>query len=174
MASTSTQKKTNRAQRRGGSAQTGRNAASGRGTASVRGKKGAAKRGRPPKNAGKPASHDAPPVTEQGAETRPAQRRPRQDNAPFRRKVLGVVMATLALCAFFSAFGSSGSVLNWLDALLKGLFGYGCWLSVPVFAFCACVLLLHPDKPARDRVSAALGLMPALGILGHILLCRQS
>ena len=100
--------------------------------------------------------------------------RRRKGITPARRKAVGVVMAVLALCSFFGAFGSSAILLNWLGALLKGLFGYGYWLSVPVFAFSACVLLLHPDKPGGLRTASALLLVPVTGVLGHILLCRQS
>ena len=176
MASTNTQKKNARV------ASNGRGGTSGRRNPSAKNSVSGAKR-RTSAGSGKGASrrgikniaHESGPVLNAAPpeEQKPAVRK-RRGSILFSQKTVGLGMAVLALCALFGAFGSSGSVLAWLDTLLKGLFGYGCWLSVPVFAFCACVLLRRPDKPARDRVAAALGLMPALGILGHILLCRQS
>ena len=81
-----------------------------------------------------------------GRRTAPAQSRsssgrrasppPRQ---PFRREAGAVVCLLLAIFALFGYFHKEALFITWFCSLLKGLLGYGFWLSTPA-------LLLGADR----------------------------
>ena len=93
---------------------------------------------------------------------------------PIRREVWGVVLLVLTLCVAVSYFKVSAIFIDWFAALLKGLFGYGYCLAAPALLLAALILLFHHGRPVRLRVTCALLLPALLGILGHLLLCKET
>ncbi len=89
---------------------------------------------------------------------------------PIRREVWGVVCLVLALCTFVSYFHAQAIFIDWLAKLLKGLVGYGYWLSGPAFLLTALILLFHRGRPVRLRVNCALLLPVLFGSLVHMVL----
>ena len=91
---------------------------------------------------------------------------------PIRREVGGAVLLVLALCAAVSYFGVQAIFIDWLALVLKGLFGYGYWLSCPALLMGALILLLHRGRPVRLRLTCALLLPLLTGSLFHMLLAQ--
>ena len=91
---------------------------------------------------------------------------------PIRREVGGVVLLVVALCAAVSYFGVQAIFIDWLALVLKGLFGYGYWLSFPALLMASLILLMHRGRPVRLRVACALLLPLLTGTLGHMLLAQ--
>ena len=92
---------------------------------------------------------------------------------PIRREVGGGVLLMLTLCTLVSYFGVSAIFLDALAGLLKGLFGYGYYLAAPAMGLAGVILVRHRGKPVQLRVTCTL-LSPAiLGILAHMLLCKE-
>ncbi len=89
------------------------------------------------------------------------------------RIVGAVVCLLLALCSAVSYFDADGVVLAALAALLRGLFGYGYWLCAPVLIVAGVNLLRHFDRPVRLRTVCTLLLPVIVGVLCHVLLCRE-
>ena len=104
-----------------------------------------------------------------GRAKKPAQPQKR----PIRREVWGVVLLVLTLCTAVSYFKVSAIFIDWLAALLKGLFGYGYWLAAPALLLAALILLFHHGRPVQLRVTCALLLPVLLGTLGHLLFCKE-
>lgn len=98
---------------------------------------------------------------------------PSPKKRPIRREVGGAVCLVLALCAAVSCFGVEAVFIDWLTLLLKGLFGYGYWLSAPALALTGWILLLHRGRPVALRAACALLLPLLFGALGHMLLLRD-
>ena len=90
------------------------------------------------------------------------------------RPVGAVVSLLLALCVAVSYFSIDGLLLQLLADGLKGLFGYGYWVSAPVLAVAGVNLLRHRDRPVTLRTICTLLLVLIVGVLCHLLLCRQS
>ncbi len=93
---------------------------------------------------------------------------------PIRREVWGVVLLVLALCVGVSYCGISAIFIDWLALLLKGLLGYGYWLSGPALVLAGLILLFHRGRPVRLRATCALLTPILLGSLGHMVLCKES
>ena len=89
------------------------------------------------------------------------------------RPVGAVVCLLLALCVAVSYFNADGLLLALLADGLKGCFGYGYWVAAAVLAVAGVNLLRHPDRPVVLRTVCALLLMLVVGVLCHLLLCRQ-
>ena len=93
---------------------------------------------------------------------------------PIRREVGGIVLMVLALCTAVSYVGISAIFIDWLAALLKGLFGYGYFLAAPAMVFAGAILLFHHGRPVQLRTTCALLTPMMLGILAHILFCKET
>ena len=93
---------------------------------------------------------------------------------PIRREVGGIVLLVLALCTAVSYVGISAIFIDYLAALLKGLFGYGYFLAAPAMVFAGAILLFHHGRPVQLRTTCALLTPMMLGVLTHILFCRKT
>ena len=93
---------------------------------------------------------------------------------PIRREVGGIVLLVLALCTAVSYVGISAIFIDYLAALLKGLFGYGYFLAAPAMVFAGAILLFHHGRPVQLRTTCALLTPMMLGVLTHILFCRET
>ncbi len=93
---------------------------------------------------------------------------------PIRREVTGVVLLLLALCVLVSFFNEDGWLIALLPMVLKGLFGLGYYITVPVLCLAAWVMLTHRGRPVALRTTCALLLPYLFGTLCHVLFCRIS
>ena len=109
--------------------------------------------------------------------SQPAKKNTRTPPPPaptYGREIAGGVCLLLALCAVVSYFQEEALFITFFGGLLKGLLGYGYWLSAPALLMTALLLLTHRDRPATLRSVCTL-LVPVLTGCGlHLLLCARS
>jgi S-DNA-T family DNA segregation ATPase FtsK/SpoIIIE len=105
--------------------------------------------------------------------TRTSSRKKQPAKKPIRREVGGLVMLVLALCVVVSYFGISALLIDGLAAGLKGLFGYGYWLTGAAFLLAGIILLFHHGRPVLLRVTSTLLLPVLFGALCHMVLCSE-
>ena len=96
---------------------------------------------------------------------------PQPSNA---RWIGAVVCLLLALCIAVSYFGDQAFFLAIFAKVLKGSLGVGYWVSAAALAVAGVNLLRHRDRPVKLRTVCALLLPVLLGVVLHLLLCRQS
>ena len=87
---------------------------------------------------------------------------------PIRREIWGLVLLVLALCVCVSYFQIQAIFINWFALLLKGLLGYGYWLTGPSLLLASLILLFHHGRPVQLRVTCTLALPVLLGSLWHM------
>ena len=109
--------------------------------------------------------------------SQPAKKNTRTPPPPaptYGREIAGGVCLLLALCAVVSYFQEEALFITFFGGLLKGLLGYGYWLSAPALLLTGILLLTHRDRPATLRSVCTL-LVPVLTGCGlHLLLCARS
>ena len=109
--------------------------------------------------------------------SQPAKKNTRTPPPPaptYGREIAGGVCLLLALCAVVSYFQEEALFITFFGSLLKGLLGYGYWLSAPALLLTGLLLLTHRDRPATLR-SVCTMLVPVLTGCGlHLLLCARS
>ena len=109
--------------------------------------------------------------------SQPAKKNTRTPPPPaptYGREIVGGVCLLLALCAVVSYFQEEALFITFFGGLLKGLLGYGYWLSAPALLLTGLLLLTHRDRPATLRSVCTL-LVPVLTGCGlHLLLCARS
>ena len=86
---------------------------------------------------------------------------PPEPVVPIRRELGGVIYFFLGVFILVSYFHNEGSFILFFSNLLKGLVGWGYWLTAPVFLVIAFILFLHRGRPVTLRVFCAL-LIPVL------------
>ena len=103
--------------------------------------------------------------------SQPAKKNTRTPPPPaptYGREIAGGVCLLLALCAVVSYFQEEALFITFFGGLLKGLLGYGYWLSAPALLLTGLLLLTHRDRPATLRSVCTL-LVPVLTLsLIHI------
>ena len=109
--------------------------------------------------------------------SQPAKKNTRTPPPPaptYGREIAGGVCLLLALGAVVSYFQEEALFFTFFGGLLKGLLGYGYWLSAPALLLTGLLLLTHRDRPATLRSVCTL-LVPVLTGCGlHLLLCARS
>ncbi|MBE6918874.1 MAG: DNA translocase FtsK [Ruminococcaceae bacterium] len=105
--------------------------------------------------------------------------RSRRETAPepkrtYRREIGAAVCLLLALCVAVSYFSADAFFLAIFATVLKGSFGYGYWAVAIVLAVAGVNLLRHRDRPVTLRTMCTLLLPLIVGVLCHVLLCRES
>ena len=96
---------------------------------------------------------------------------PASKSRPFRRELGGVVCFLLAVFTAFGYFNTEGIFIHWFCNLVKGLLGYGFWLTPPALLLGAYILAFHRGRPVRLRLICALLLPVIFSCLLHGLLC---
>ncbi len=88
---------------------------------------------------------------------------------PIRREVTGILFMLCGVFLGISYFNNDGLVIRFISDFVKGLIGYGYWVSAPVCFLCAAILFMHHGRPVRFRVAAALLLPIFFGALTDLL-----
>ena len=86
---------------------------------------------------------------------------PQEPVVPIRREVGAVIFLFLAVFVTISYFRSEGSFIMFFANLLKGLVGWGYWLTAPAFLLTAIILGFHRGRPVMLRSFCAL-LLPLI------------
>jgi S-DNA-T family DNA segregation ATPase FtsK/SpoIIIE len=73
----------------------------------------------------------------------------------------GVVLLALGIFMIISYFSNDGKVVAFFANLVKGLVGWGFWLTVPAFLYAGVILLFEREHPVGHRVTCAL-LLPTI------------
>ena len=104
-----------------------------------------------------------------GGQSRQTSRSPQKNpRPPIRREVGGGVCLLLALCVVVSYFQADAIVQNLLGKLLRGLMGYGYWLTAPALALAGVILMAHRGRPVALRTACALVMPVLLGAILHL------
>lgn len=80
---------------------------------------------------------------------------------PIRREVTAFIFLFVAVFLVISYFNNDGAVIVFISNLVKGLIGWGFWLSAPALLVAAFILAFHKGKPVAMRVSSVL-LLPLI------------
>jgi len=83
-----------------------------------------------------------------------------------------VVCLFLAIFGAFGYFHIEAVFINFFCGFVKGLVGYGFWLTPPALLLCSYVLMFHRGRPVRLRVAFALALPLMFSCVVHGLLCE--
>ena len=73
----------------------------------------------------------------------------------------GVILLALGIFMIISYFSTEGKFVAFFADLIKGLVGWGFWLTVPAFLFSGILLLYRKEEPGGHRAVCAL-LLPAV------------
>ena len=95
---------------------------------------------------------------------------PASKSRPIRRELGGVACFLLAIFTAFGYFNTEGIFIHWFCNLVKGLLGYGFWLTPPALLLGAYILAFHRGRPVRLRLVCALMLPLIFSCLVHGLL----
>ena len=94
---------------------------------------------------------------------------PEPPAAPINREVTAFVFFFIAVFIIISYFNTEGAVIAFGANLIKGLFGWGYWLSAPAFLAAAFILAFHRGKPVALRVTAIFLLPVLFAAMGNLL-----
>ncbi len=86
---------------------------------------------------------------------------------PFRREVGAGICLVLAIFALFGCFQMEALFIDFFCGLIKGLIGYGFWLTPPALLLASYILAFHRGRPVRLRAACALLLPPLLSCVIH-------
>ena len=92
---------------------------------------------------------------------------------PVRREIWAYVCLMLAVFSAFGYFHIKAIFIDLFCGLLKGLLGYGYWVTPPALLLCAYILTFHRGHPVRLRVGLALLLPVMFSCIVHGLFCES-
>ena len=93
---------------------------------------------------------------------------PEPPAAPINREVTAFIFFFIAVFIIISYFNTEGAVIAFAANLIKGLFGWGYWLSAPAFLVAAAILAFHKGKPVALRVTAIFLLPVLFAAMGNL------
>ncbi|MEY8403754.1 DNA translocase FtsK [Oscillospiraceae bacterium 44-34] len=91
---------------------------------------------------------------------------------PYRREIGAVVCFLLAIFSSFGYFNMEAIFIDLFCGLIKGLMGYGFWLTPPALLMAAYILMFHRGRPVRLRVTCTLLLPLIFSCFFHALLAQ--
>ena len=97
---------------------------------------------------------------------------PPEPVVPIRRELGAVLFLFLALFVGISYFRNEGAFVLFFSNLIKGLVGWGYWVTVPAFLTAAFILFFHQGRPVALRVFCCL-MIPILSAALVSLLVNQ-
>lgn len=86
---------------------------------------------------------------------------PPEPVVPVRREMAAVVFLFLAIFVGISYFKNEGAFVLFFSNLIKGLVGWGYWITPPVFLVISYALFFHRGRPVALRVTSAI-LLPVV------------
>ncbi len=92
---------------------------------------------------------------------------PAPAHRPYRREVGAGVCLLLAIFTLFGCFHIQALFIDALCGLIRGLIGYGFWLTPPALLLSSFILAFHRGRPVRLRVFCALMLPLLLSCVVH-------
>ena len=92
---------------------------------------------------------------------------PAPAHRPYRREVGAGICLLLAIFTLFGCFHIQALFINALCGLIRGLIGYGFWLTPPALLLSSFILAFHRGRPVRLRVFCALMLPLLLSCVVH-------
>ena len=116
------------------------------------------------RSGGKASSAKGNTKPKKAAEENPAP--PATPGPSYHREILGGVFLALGVFMVISLFSTEGAFVAFFADLVKGLFGWGFWLTVPAFCFAGLILLRHQNRPVELRVWCVLLLPLFFGLDG--------
>ncbi len=93
--------------------------------------------------------------------SKPQATQPPEPIVPVRREMGAVVFLFLAIFVGISYFKNEGAFVLFFSNLIKGLIGWGYWLTAPMFLVVSFALFFHKGRPVALRVISAL-LLPVI------------
>ena len=93
---------------------------------------------------------------------------PEPPAAPINREITAFVFFFIAVFIIISYFSTEGAVIAFAANLIKGLFGWGYWLSAPAFLAAAFILAFHKGRPVALRVTAVFLLPVLFAAMGNL------
>ena len=87
---------------------------------------------------------------------------------PIRRELGAVVFLFLAVFVVISHYNADGKFIVFFANLIKGLIGWGFWLTMPAFLMAAIILGFHKGQPVALRVTSALMIPIIAAALGSL------
>ena len=93
---------------------------------------------------------------------------PAPPSPPIRRELGAVVFLFLAVFVVISHYNTDGKFIVFFANLIKGLIGWGFWLTVPAFLMAAVILGFHKGQPVALRVTSALMIPIIAAALGSL------
>ena len=100
-------------------------------------------------------------TTTKKASTKSKPSAPPEPVVPIRRELGGVLFFFLAVFVGVSYFRNEGAFIQFFSNLVRGLVGWGYWLTVPAFLLISFILFFHRGRPVSFRVFCTL-LIPIL------------
>ena len=96
--------------------------------------------------------------------------KPQKQQRPIRRELWALALLVLSMFITVSYFGDEAVFVSIVAKLLKGLMGYGYWMTAPALLLAGIILLFHRGRPILLRITCAL-LLPLIGgALCHMVL----
>ena len=92
---------------------------------------------------------------------------PAPAHRPYRREVGAGICLLLAIFTLFGCFHIQALFIDALCGLIRGLIGYGFWLTPPALLLSSFILAFHRGRPVRLRVFCALMLPLLLSCVVH-------
>ena len=112
-----------------------------------------------------PKKTDAKPKKSRAAAAAP----PPEPPQPIDRELTGLLFLCLAVFVIIGFFNTDGAVIAFLADFIKGLIGWGFWLTAPAFLFCALILFFHHGRPVELRIFSALTLPVLFAAVAHLM-----
>ena len=78
-----------------------------------------------------------------------------QKTRPVRRELWALVLFVLSMFVTVSYFGDEAVFVSIVAKLLKGLLGYGYWMTAPSLLLAGIILLFHRGRPIHLRAAVA-------------------
>ena len=98
--------------------------------------------------------------------------KPQKQQRPIRRELWALALLVLSMFITVSYFGDEAVFVSIVAKLLKGLVGYGYWMTAPALLLAGIILLFHRGRPILLRITCAL-LLPLIGgALCHMVLSK--
>ena len=92
---------------------------------------------------------------------------------PIRREAGAAVCLMLAVFSVLGFFPSEAIFIHFFSNLLKGLLGFGFWLSVPALLLASYILFFHRGRPILARTVCALTLPLVFSCIMHSLVILE-